>query len=492
MAIDADGNFYNPYSPGSYEYEMEESNRYQEPGTGGVVTTAQTPDILRVQQAAPPPGFNTFNQVTSIILSVATLAVPGLGEMIGAQILEGLGITTATAAVEAGVGAAALSAGSTAAQGGSFNDVLKGAATAGFATGINVGMGGGVAGAATGSLVGSAIQGGSVDQVLVNAVAAGAGAGVQGVLGPAAGTIVRDLIKTGEVSDRTLINAAVSEISAWNKTGDRKAPIVEGQPMAVPTEAESVPERFSLEPQAETPTEAETPVPTDATVPGGPTLDTQTITATSPTISPVVTDLDLVRQVSQQQQPTVTPQALEQVIVQGQGSNVAPVETGVTSETVPSTAAVATPTPEQPFPTPTITPIPGQEEEEAPVVTDVSSTTLAPEAGFEEYQPLPDRLDSVTVQAFTKTPAETEVKAEEPKKEEPKKETKKLYPTITSVPTPRRSRQPIITGASPARLLADALSAYRPAGAIEGEESGKERQNVWNEKSLRLKDALGL
>ena len=94
-------------------------------------------------------------------------------------------------------------------------------------------------------------------------------------------------------------------------------------------------------------------------------------------------------------------------------------------------------------------------------------------------------------------PPAPEVKAEEPKKEEPKKEpkkeAKKLYPTVTSVPPPKRpGRQPIITGASPARLLADALAAYRPAGAIEGEESGKERQNVWNEKSLRLKDALGL
>jgi len=67
------------------------------------------------------------------------------------------------------------------------------------------------------------------------------------------------------------------------------------------------------------------------------------------------------------------------------------------------------------------------------------------------------------------------------------------YPTITRVPPPPPPRRaPIITGASPARLLADALAAYRPAGAIEGEESGKERQNVWNEKSLRLKDALGL
>jgi hypothetical protein len=82
----------------------------------------------------------------------------------------------------------------------------------------------------------------------------------------------------------------------------------------------------------------------------------------------------------------------------------------------------------------------------------------------------------------------------EPEKEEaPKKESKKLYPTVTSVPPPKRPRAPpIITGASPARLLADALAAYRPAGAIEGVDSGGKRQNVWNEKSLRLKDALGL
>jgi len=227
MAIDADGNFYNPYSPGSYEYEMEEGTRGQEPGTGGVVTVAQTPDILRVQQAAPPPGFNTFNQVTSIILSVATLAVPGLGEMIGASILEGLGVTGATAAVKAGVGAAALSAGTTAAQGGSAEDVLKNAASAGFATGINIGMGGGVAGAATGSLAGTAIRGGDVDQVLTNALAAGVGAGVQGVIGPAAGVIARDLVATGGVSDQTLLNAATAEINGFNKRGNASAQIVE-------------------------------------------------------------------------------------------------------------------------------------------------------------------------------------------------------------------------------------------------------------------------
>jgi hypothetical protein len=758
MAIDADGNFFNPYSPGSYEYEMEEGTRGQEPGTGGVVTTAQTPDILRVQQPTPPAGFNTFNQITGLILSVATLSVPLLGEMIGASILEGLGVTEASAAVEAGVGAAALSAGSTAAQGGSVEDVLKSAATAGFASGINVGMGGGVAGAATGSFVGSAIQGGGVDQVLTNAIAAGAGAGVQGVLGPAAGTIVRDLIKTGEVSDRTLINAAVSELSAWNKTGDRQAPIVEGQPIAPPAAEEPVPTSISLEPKAETPvasqepagptlptvtTEAQTvaptvtdvdvmkqvsaqqptvplekvtvsgqganvapvetavpseTVPSEKTIPSptpaqpfptptitaeekkeapvvtdistirpdttaglappqadlgtvnvgyvtdpfvdiappaaeqpaptsislnltgeepapssapqvvappavepptGPVLETKTIAETSPVVSPVVTDLDLVKQVAAQPTPTVDPKALERVIVQGQGANVAnvaPVETTVPSATVLSTATVATPTPAQPFPTPTITPV-AEPEKEAPVVTDIppveppqtefekkfiSETVPAPVTTGPEFQQVtvretvpppvapgpefeqvtvretvpppvapgpefeqktiretvpkvsdvvtetpappsvaqpsvaqPTELEKVTVTAkreeesptitdiVAKTmepppapppPAAPEVKTEEPKKEEPpKKETKKLYPTVTSVPPPKKpGRQPIITGASPARLLADALAAYRPAGAIEGEESGKERQNVWNEKSLRLKDALGL
>lgn len=36
------------------------------------------------------------------------------------------------------------------------------------------------------------------------------------------------------------------------------------------------------------------------------------------------------------------------------------------------------------------------------------------------------------------------------------------------------------------------LTSYRGAGEIEGQKTGKPRQNVWNEASLRLKDALGL
>jgi hypothetical protein len=39
---------------------------------------------------------------------------------------------------------------------------------------------------------------------------------------------------------------------------------------------------------------------------------------------------------------------------------------------------------------------------------------------------------------------------------------------------------------------AQGLTAERGAGEIEGTETGKKRKNVWNEASLRLKDALGL
>ena len=124
-----------------------------------------------------------------------------------------------------------------------------------------------------------------------------------------------------------------------------------------------------------------------------------------------------------------------------------------------------------------------RDEEITPTVTDIPPVTT-------EFPPVTVEEPATTITDIV--PPAPSSPAPEVKAEEPKKETKKLYPTVTSVPPTGRSRRPIITGASPARLLADALAAYRPAGAIEGEESGKERQNVWNEKSLRLKDALGL
>jgi hypothetical protein len=580
--------------PGLSSITLEESQRQQ-------AYREAHPELYAYVPIDAGGGFG-FGQFFGVVLAVASLAVPGIGQAIGSAILSAAGITGASSAVTAGVGAAALSAASTAAQGGSVEDVLKSAAGAGVASGLNIGLGGGVAGAVTGSTAGTIIKGGDASQVLTNAFAAGVGAGVQGAMlenpdaGKIIGTAARTYIATGGNMDQTLLNTAASAIGTLDqpaKTAQQlqsaSTPAKVSQDLIEPFEQgglryEEQPDgtakvtdqsgnekiisyrEFSKILNADPSLQAvASPTPPDATA-----LAPQTVTAPSPVVAPVVTDLDLVKQVAAQPTPAVDPKALERVIVQGQAANAAPVETGITTprpDTTRGLAPVEVLGKYEQLPEPGFEeykPLP--EEKKAEVVTDVPSTALEPveirgkyeqlpEPGFEEYQPLPPRLEDVTVQGYTDKPPEVvtdvppsrslapvevlgkydqlpepgfeeykplpeekvsevvtdvvtpppaptaptepaapEVKAEEPKKEEtPKKEDKKLYPTVTSVPPPARpGRQPIITGVSPARLLADALAAYRPAGAIEGEESGKERQNVWNEKSLRLKDALGL
>jgi hypothetical protein len=201
-----------------------ETPEYQKQIEEQVAKDFETNSKFGYSEFGAPSG---IGNIFGVVLAVASLAVPGIGQVVGSSILSAVGITGASAAVTAGVGAAALSAASTAAAGGSVEDVLKNAASAGFASGINLSLGGGVTGAAAGSVAGTAIRGGDADQVLTNALAAGVGAGVQGVIGPAAGTIARDLIVTGGVSDQTLLNAAAAEIGGFNKPGNASAQIVE-------------------------------------------------------------------------------------------------------------------------------------------------------------------------------------------------------------------------------------------------------------------------
>ena len=543
-------------------------------------------------------GLGDIGKIFGVVLAVASLAVPGIGQAIGSSILSAVGITGASTAVTAGVGAAALSAASTAAQGGSVEDVLKSAAGAGVASGLNIGLGGGVAGAVTGSTAGTIIKGGDASQIVTNAFAAGVGAGVQGALpenpdaGKIIGTAARTYIATGGNVDQTLLNTAASAIgtldqpaksaqqlqAASKPASDAAAQEAAAREIEAVTQSDAARQQEladyqeklnqyaidkAIYEQTYGPIAAQPPAAAPATTAAAETaLAPQTIAATTPAVAPVVTDLDLVKKVAAQPTPAVDPKALERVIVQGQAANAAPVETGITTPRPDTTQGlpalekvtvlgqrdlvdpfvdIAPPAPEtapEPITGPSldkvtvtgqrdlvdpfvdIAPPPVQTTPELDRVTVTGQRDLVDP--FVDIAPPPTKstpeLEKVTVTAkpeetaptitdiVAKTmepppaptaptePAAPEVKAEEPKKEEaPKKESKKLYPTVTSVPPPARpGRQPIITGASPARLLADALAAYRPAGAIEGEESGKERQNVWNEKSLRLKDALGL
>ena len=80
-------------------------------------------------------------------------------------------------------------------------------------------------------------------------------------------------------------------------------------------------------------------------------------------------------------------------------------------------------------------------------------------------------------------------------KEEPYKPDLFIYGGVTPKAKPRTrtnlgtTLQPPF---APSTTLGQALTGYRGAGEIEGKKTGKPRRDVWNEESLRLKDALGL
>jgi hypothetical protein len=467
-------------------------------------------------------GFGEVSADLAPLIVIAALAaqfIPGLGQAIGYAVLGAgdaiagaalageialaTGVSTINAlSIASATGAATIAAGVTAVQGGDGADIVRAAATAGAASITNVAAGGGVVGAAAGSAVGTAIAGGNLNNVTLNAVAAATGAAVSQQLGPGAGTIATSLVKTGQISNETIVRAVLAEnrVEGTSQSGssrienlydrltapaskegsdqitignatyqelqDGSAKVTRGSNVTIMS-----PESFS-DVKEEYLQNLVVPTGTDATT----TLFPVEVTAGGENVvSPTVTDSDVIKQI-ETQQPTVnlanvtitantTPGVanaspvitdLGNVVVTGGGtSNIANVSTTLDRVVVTGNATT-------------------DGANVSPVVTDLTpDTTTDPDV---------PAVDPVV---------------EDPKKEEPKDDTKTppsdLYPTVTSVPPPARpGKQPIITGASPARLLADALAAYRPAGSVEGGESGKERQNVWNEKSLRLKDALGL
>ena len=254
MAYDADGNFYNPYSPGTYEYDYEESQRSQP--VVELTSEQQAQEIASQNQyrnflAANPayvaraeaiaaeynkPQTSWMDTIGYTILAVAPLLIPGIGAALGSAILGssaasvGAAVGLSAAQVTAAVGASALSAATTVLSGGSVEDVIKNAAGAGVASGLNFGMGGGVSGAVTGSVAGTIIKGGDASQVITNAFAAGVGAGVQGAMpdNPDAGKILSSAattyITTGGNVDQTLLNTAATAIGTLDQT-QKPAPI---------------------------------------------------------------------------------------------------------------------------------------------------------------------------------------------------------------------------------------------------------------------------
>lgn len=131
---------------------------------------------------------------------------------------------------------------------------------------------------------------------------------------------------------------------------------------------------------------------------------------------------------------------------------------------------------------------------EAPEIEDTSIIT--PDATV-----IPEKDLSVTPPAVEEEPVVEEPTEEKPIEEEPDAKEEPYKPELFvyggKTPKPRpRTRTDLGTTLqgpfAPSTTLGQALTGYRGAGEIEGKKTGKPRRDVWNEESLRLKDALGL
>jgi hypothetical protein len=525
MAYDADGNFYNPYQPGTFEYDYEESQRGQfapdlTPQEQAVKAQKDAADIAAreawyatpeykalVAAGANEPGYgNTgldffssvgkfVSGVAPYVLAVAPMVIPGLGQMVGAAILESVGLTGAAASsaasavgltvkeLGAAVGATAISSANTVLQGGSVEDVIKSAAGAGIANGLNINLGGGVVGATAGSAAGTLIKGGDASQIITNALAAGVGAGVQDVLkdnpdaGKIIGTAARTYIATGGNLDKTLLNTAATAIGAANQPaktaqqtqaaaisnngGLSNAEFLQDQQTAAIQDAAAKEQELAdykekldqynkalAEHQAKYGVVEPVVEPVVASANAAPPQDelsSQTIVAKSPDVAPVVTGADLTKKIAPQPVPAVDNKTLQKVIVQGQ-TEVAPVEIGITS----------------PVQTPKIT---------IPTVQPSQADEKLAEPGFEAYPITGPKLEKVEVQGYTEKPPEvvTDVPVSVAPKVVP---TTPVVPTVPAAPvepppnTPKLDSVLIRAKAEPPPVVTDVVIPPPPVAPV--------------------------
>jgi hypothetical protein len=129
------------------------------------------------------------------------------------------------------------------------------------------------------------------------------------------------------------------------------------------------------------------------------------------------------------------------------------------------------------------------------------TVTARPEAPEIEDTSIIDPVSVTDEPAEKDVVAEEEPAEEEPAEEEPVDKEEPYKPELFvyggKTPKPRtRTRTDLGTTLqgpfAPSTTLGQALTGYRGAGEIEGKKTGKPRREVWNEESLRLKDALGL
>lgn len=441
------------------------------------------------------------------------VALPGIGEALLPSILAA-GVPAALApAVATGLASATVSV----AQGVPLEKAIENAAISSIVqTGstdaakymVNTGSTPAVANALAsvgGSIASTAAKGGSADDILKNATGALVGSGVAtaaeaykelpaseqalGKLTPSAralGTGAATLATTGDAA-KALASGAGQSV---------REDVIRGQ------QEEAMASRPAVEPKTPSKTAVSTPVDPTQTPP----LAQPAITPETP-VAPAPQTGTIPEQITQ---PSQTPD--QQAAFDRQIMDI------MAQPETPVAAAPETPAFDTGRPLSTVE-VKGKQDVTAgePVISDVVTPTPAPAPAAKDTgrtlpkvtvtakrEEEPIITDTVTAEPEAVAPAPAPTPAAEPEKvaEKPvEEETAPEYKPDLFIYGGVRPKMAAggsqvlaqLLGTAPfGSLLTSGLTGYRGAGEIESSETGKQRRDVWNEASLRLKDALGL
>jgi hypothetical protein len=392
---------------------------------------------------------SAFKKVAAVALVVIAIVNPTLIPAIGNSILTTLGVAAPSAAAATAAGSAAITTASSLAQGNSLADSLKAGATAGVTSFVGISTatstGSSAIGSAAGSAAGTVVAGGRPEDIIRNAVSGGIGAGVGDAVGStefgkttgvgtAAGKGVGTFIATGGNVEEAINVAVNTQLVDLANVGYQNY------------KDNAYKATLSLEQQAAA--DAQKLVDTSKAQPG-----TQLADAGTGTMTDAGNQLGEIR------------------VTAGR-------EAGAVENVLPYTSTTVTKPPSKPAGTLPEVKVTAQREPGAPEnVLPYTST---------------DSLSEVKVTG-QREPISTEPGGEKPA--DATSPEKVIKPSIYFTGVAPSSGSPLAQGlnlSSGAPLPTTGLTSSRGAGEIESKESGKKRSTVWNEESLRLKDALGV
>jgi hypothetical protein len=402
---------------------------------------------------------SAFKKVAAVALVVIAIVNPALIPHIGSYLTGSSAaytagtMTAAQMAAASAAGSAAITTASSLAQGNSLKDSLKAGAVSGVTSFVGISTatatGSSAIGSAAGSAAGTVVAGGRPEDIIRNAVSGGIGAGVGDAVGStefgkttgvgtAAGKGVGTFIATGGDVKQAIDVAVNTQLIDLANVGYQNY------------KDNANKATLSLEQRAAA--DAQKLVDTSKAQPG-----TQLADAGTGTMTDAGNQLGEVR------------------VTAGR-------EAGAVENVLPYTSTTVTKPPSK---TPS---------KIAGTLPEVKVTAKREPGAPENVLPftVTDSLPEVKVTGEREIVEENQPVAEKPAKEAPLKTIKPSMYFTGVAPT---SGSPLAEGlnlSSGAPLPTTGLTSSRGAGEIESKESGKKRSTVWNEESLRLKDALGV